>query len=169
MIRRAALLAALLTGVLASPAVADGTLSGRTVTFTVLTYDNPDLPMLEAVGRTVTVGQGVEFGLEPEGMIGGIQVVPVQIEITPTRLEARYNVEPGYFYDARFNGYVLIFETDCALFDHVRIDRAFTTMALEDRDVRAEHGRLFLNVASKQYGPDQRFALDFGVADCPLS
>lgn len=169
MIIRAAFMAALLTDVLAIPAAADSTLSGRTVTFTVLIYDNHHLPMLKAVGRTVTVGQCVEFGLDPKGVIVGMRVVPVQIEISPTRLQARYNVDPGVFYDARFNGYVLIFETDCALFDHVRIDHAFTTMPLEDRDVWAKRGGLLSNVAGKQYGPNQRFALDFDVVDCPLS
>jgi len=167
MIRTLALLLAL---AFSGPAGAEGTLEGRTVTFTVLTYDDPAQPMLEAQGRTVTVGKGVEFGLDPEGgLIGGLQIVPVEIEITPTRLEARYMVGPGTFYGAAFNGYVLIFETDCALFDKVRIDPAFTTMDLRPEDVRAEAGRLFLNVAGKDYGPGKRFALDFSVADCPMS
>ncbi len=163
------LAAALAAFVPAGSALAEGTLEGRTVTFTVLTYDDPAQPMLEASGRTVTVGQGVEFGLEPEGTVGGLDVVPVEIEITPTRLEAFYRVEPGRFYTSAFNGYVLIFETECALFDKVEVDRDFTNMDIRPGDVRAEFGRLFVNVSGKDYGPDKRFALNFSVADCPLS
>ncbi len=47
--------------------VAAGTLDNRRVTFTVMTWDDPATPYLQAQGRTVTVGAGVEFGLEPKG------------------------------------------------------------------------------------------------------
>jgi hypothetical protein len=33
---------------------------------------------------TVTVGSGTEFGLGPEGFTGGLDVVPVEVEIGPT-------------------------------------------------------------------------------------
>ena len=116
---RIAALAALLAG-----PVCAGTLEGRLVTFTVETWDDREAPLLVAQGRTVTVGAGTEFGLGPEGFTGGLDVVPVDVEIGPTRIELSYPKGIGRFYEAKFNGYVLRFETDCALFEKVAIDPA---------------------------------------------
>lgn len=155
-----------LAALLASPLQA-GTLEGRLVTFTVETWDTRDQPYLEARGRTVTVGQGVEFGLEPEGLSGGLDVVPVTVEIGPTRIELSYPRGIGRFFEAKFNGYVLRFETECALFENVAIDPAGTTMKVTE--VWSEGGALFINVSGLGYGPDSTLALDLEVADCPLS
>lgn len=157
------LLAALLTG----PAFAEGSLEGRLVTFSVETWDDPALPLIKARGRTVMVGKGVEFGLEPEGLTGGLDVVPVTVEIGPSRIELSYPRGSGWFYVAKFNGYVLRFETDCALFEAVTIDQAGTTLPVTE--VRAEVGALYINVSGLGYGPQARLALDLKVADCPLS
>jgi hypothetical protein len=151
---------------LAVPAAA-GTLEGRLVTFTVETWDQRDQPFVQARGRTVTVGQGVEFGLEPEGLTGGLDVVPVTVEIGPTRIELSYPRGIGRFYEATFNGYVLRFETECALFENVAIDPAGTTMPV--KEVWAETGALYINVSGLGYGPTATLALDLEVADCPLS
>ncbi len=161
MIRTAALVA-----LLAGPAVA-GTLDGRLVTFTVETWDDRDAPLFVARGRTVTVGAGTEFGLGPEGFTGGLDVVPVAVEIGPTRIELSYPKGIGRFYEAKFNGYVLRFETDCALFDRVAIDPAGTTM--QGVEVWAETGALYIDVAGLGYGPSSTLALDLQVADCPMS
>lgn len=161
MIRWAALAACL-----AAP-VAAGTLEGRLVTFTVETWDDRDKPFLQARGRTVVVGQGIEFGLEPEGLTGGLDVVPVTVEIGPTRIELSYPRGIGRFYEATFNGYVLRFATECALFEKVAIDPAETTMKVTE--VWAEAGALYINVSGLGYGPTARLALDLEVADCPLS
>jgi hypothetical protein len=144
-----------------------GTLEGRLVTFTVETWDQPDQPYVKARGRTVTVGQGVEFGLEPEGLTGGLDVVPVTVEIGPTRIELDYPRGFGRFYEATFNGYVLRFETECALFERVAIDRAASTMPVTE--IWAETGALYVNVSGLEYGPEATLALDLEVADCPLS
>ncbi|MCU0903904.1 MAG: hypothetical protein MUE83_08525 [Tabrizicola sp.] len=151
---------------LAAP-VAGGTLEGRLVTFTVETWDARETPLLVARGKTVMVGQGVEFGLEPEGFTGGLDVVPVTVEIGPTRIELSYPRGIGRFYEAKFNGYVLRFETECALFEKVSVDPAGTTMKVTE--VWAETGALFINVSGLGYGPEARLALDLEVADCPLS
>ena len=156
----------LLAALLAAPA-AGGTLEGRLVTFTVETWDDRDAPLLVARGRTVTVGTGTEFGLGPEGFTGGLDVVPVAVEIGPTRIELSYPTGIGRFYEARFNGYVLRFETDCALFEKVAVDPAGTTMKVTE--VWAETGALFINVSGLGYGPEARLALDIEVADCPVS
>ena len=158
--------AGLLILALAAP-VGAGTLEGRLVTFTVETWDQRDAPFLEARGRTVTVGQGVEFALGPEGFTGGLDVVPVNVEIGPTRIELSYPEGIGQFYEATFNGYVLRFETDCALFEAVAVDPVATTMVVAE--VWAEAGALYINVSGLGYGPDETLALDLQVADCPLS
>jgi hypothetical protein len=160
---------ALALALAAPPVMAEGTLEGRLVTFTVLTYDDPVQPFLQARGKTVMVGQGVEFGLGPEGFTGGLDVVPVTVEIGPSRIELSYPLGSGQFYASTFNGYVLRFETDCALFQSVAIDPAATTMAVTPTDIHAETGALFINVSGRDYGPDQHLALDIVVADCPLS
>lgn len=144
-----------------------GTLDGRLVTFTVETWDDREAPLLVARGRTVTVGSGTEFGLGPEGFTGGLDVVPVEVEIGPTRIELSYSSDIGRFYVARFNGYVLRFETDCALFENVAIDPAATTMKVTE--VWAEAGALYINVSGLGYGPAAKLALDLEVADCPIS
>ena len=41
------------------------------------------------------VGDGVEFGLGPEGAQNGLDVVPVEIEILPRRIEISYPPEAG--------------------------------------------------------------------------
>ena len=155
-----------LLALLAAPVQA-GTLEGRLVTFTVETWDDREAPMLVARGRTVTVGQGTEFGLGPEGFTGGLDVVPVAVEIGPTRIELSYPKGIGRFFDAKFNGYVLRFETECALFQNVAVDPAATTMQV--KEVWAETGALYINVSGLGYGPEATLALDVEVADCPLS
>jgi hypothetical protein len=155
-----------LGALLVAPAAA-GTLDGRLVTFTVETWDDREAPLFVARGRTVTVGQGTEFGLGPEGFTGGLDVVPVAVEIGPTRIELSYPKGIGRFYEAKFNGYVLRFETDCALFDKVAVDAAATTMKVTE--VWAESGSLYINVSGLGYGPTSTLALDIEVADCPLS
>lgn len=155
-----------LCALLATP-VAGGTLEGRLVTFTVETWEVRESPLLVARGRTVTVGQGTEFGLGPEGFTGGLDVVPVAVEIGPTRIELSYPKGIGRFFDAKFNGYVLRFETDCALFAGVSVDPSGTTMKVTE--VWAETGALYINVSGLGYGPEATLALDLDVADCPLS
>lgn len=158
---------ALLCLVLAALPAGGGTLDGRLVTFTVETWDDRTTPLLVARGRTVIVGEGTEFGLNPEGLTGGLDVVPVAVEIGPTRIELSYPTGIGRFYEATFNGYVLRFETDCALFENIEVDPVGTTMKVTD--IWAETGALFINVSGLGYGPEARLALDIEVADCPMS
>ena len=153
----------------AQAAGAEGTLEGRLVTFAVLTYDDPAQPFLQARGKTVMAGQGVEFGLGPEGFTGGLDVVPVTVEIGPSRIELSYPLGSGQFYTSAFNGYVLRFETECALFQSVLIDQKATSMAVSQGDIFSDAGALFINVSGRDYGPDQHIALDIVVADCPIS
>ncbi|MES2665311.1 MAG: hypothetical protein V4712_04375 [Pseudomonadota bacterium] len=160
---------ALCLAILMAGTASAGSLEGRLVTFTVLTYDDPAQPYLAARGRTVMVGPGVEFGLEPEGLTGGLDVVPVTVEIGPSRIELSYPRGAGAFFAARFNGYVLRFATDCALFDGAAVDAAASTMTLAPDAIQSDGGGLYINVAGLQYGPDARLAIDLAVSDCPMS
>jgi len=154
---------------LAFPAAA-GTLEGRPVTFLVMAWDDPALPFLEAPGHTVVVGDGVEFDFAPEGVFSGLQVVPMQVEIGPQRVEITYpHSGEGWFHDSTFNGYVLRFETDCALFAGWKLDRDFTTLPVKDTDIFTEKGALYVNVSGMAYGPEAKVAVDLEVMDCPLS
>jgi hypothetical protein len=148
-----------------------GTLEGRIVTLHGLAYDDPANPIGRITGRTVEVGQGVEFAIPGETLDNGLGVVPVQVEITPTRIEFTYPppAGEGVFLEAAFNGYVLEFLTECALFDGIAIDPTFSTLPVEPGDIFADGGALYINLEGLAYGPDARLALDLSVADCPLS
>lgn len=153
----------------ALPAHAGGSLEGRSVTLNVLTYDDPATPILQSHGRTVIVGRGVEFGMGPEGWTNGLDVVPVQVEIGPDRIEFSYGEDTGHFWTAAFNGYVLRFSGECALFSGVRVDSAATTMPVTDADVIIAPQELRIDLSGLEYGPKARLALDLMVEDCPLS
>jgi hypothetical protein len=154
---------------IAGQALADPSLNARTVTFRVLTYDDPARPIFDGRGVTVKVGTGVEFGLNPEGGQNGVDVVPVTVDIFANRIEVRSSIGPGRFLDAAFNGYVLEFATDCALFSAFEIDAKATNWPLKPSDIRTEAGALFINVAGLAYDRDSTLALNVRVADCPVS
>lgn len=151
-------------------AQAEGSLQGRLVTLYTLTYDQPDAPLLRARGATVMVGDGVEFGLGPEGAQNGLDVVPVLIEILPRRIEISYPPEAGAgtFWPAEFNGYVLEFEEDCALFKGAQIDPSATSMAVQPDDLSLRGNALYINVSERDYGPKAHMAIDLDVSDCLL-
>jgi hypothetical protein len=153
---------------LAAPATA-GTLEGRIVTLHVMTWDDPAKPWFDSQGRTVKVGPGLEFGMGPEFRTPDFDVVPVQVEIGPSRIEFSYPQGEGNFWPAAFNGYVLRFDTECALFDGWKVDAAATTMPVTDADIFTDRGALFINVQGRDYGPKATLAVDLSVTDCPLS
>ncbi|MFN4153964.1 MAG: hypothetical protein ACK4HF_04880 [Paracoccaceae bacterium] len=150
------------------PALAGGSLEGRIVTLNSEIWNDDVTPFFATRGRTVTVGGLVEFELLPEGAVNGFDVVPVEVDISATRIEFSYGTARGIFWDAPFNGYVLRFEVECALFDGFAIDADFTTMPVTPAHIRTEGGALFIDVAGMDYGPQARLALDFRVSDCLL-
>ena len=156
--------------ILALPVHAGGTLEGRVVTLNTETWDDPDRPMLISAGRTVQVGAGVEFALLPERQMPGIDVVPVEVEILPERIEFTYGdvSGTGAFWVAGFNGYVLRFAVDCALIAGARVDPEATTLAVTDADLSTDGRALFINVSGRTYGPGARLAIDVAVSDCLL-
>jgi hypothetical protein len=161
---------ALLLGGLAcaGQAWAEPTLNGRIVTFQVLAFDDPANPIYAGPKTTVVVNDGVEFGLNPEGR-PGVDVVPAIVDIGPNRISVRTIEGPGQFLRAAFNGYVLEFTTDCALFDAVSIDRKGTTYPIKPTDVEVSGGILRVNVAGMDYDIGSLVTLNLRVADCPLS
>ncbi len=162
--------AAALAFLLATPATADATLNGRTVTLSTLTYDEPEAPLYIGEGETVIVSDEVEFGLEPEGVVNGMDIVPVRVNIAAKRIEFDYShTEPGWFVTAEFNGYLLHFDIDCTLFTGARIDRAFSTLPLAEDALSVEDNTLRINVSGLEFTRKSRFAVDIAVMDCPLS
>ena len=165
----AALLLALLAAGWSGPAGA-GTLTGRIVTFRVLAYDDAAAPLFDGRGQTVKVSDAVEFGLGPEGAQNGLDVIPVQVNISDSRIEVRFDgPDETAPLQARFNGYVLSFDTECVLFQGATIDAAASNVALTDADVTWDRGVLYINVAGRPYVTGSRFAVDLDVTDCPLS
>lgn len=166
--------AATILALLSTPAsVQSGTLEGRLVTFSVETWAEGGARTFGTEGPSVLVGDAVEFGMAPEGRSNGLELVPVTVEIKPERIEITYPDDPLFpdqrFVEAAFNGYVLRFAADCALFDRVEIDRSFTTMAISDSDIRTDQGALYINVSGRSFGREARIGLDLSVADCPMS
>jgi hypothetical protein len=147
-----------------------GTLIDRIVTFSTLTYDDPEAPLYVGRGRTVKVGKGIEFNLEQEGVQNGLDVVPVIVEIGETRVEVDFSfTPPGVFADTVFNGYVLAFATDCVLFQGGTIDRAVTNLPVADDAVSFDRGTLYIDVSGLSFDRKSRLAVDLDVTDCPMS
>lgn len=163
------MIAPLCLALMGQPAFAGaGSLDGRIVTLNTETTNEDGTVVFTSRGRTVTVGGLVEFALLPEGGFNGFDVVPVEVDISANRIEFSYGNDRGQFWDAPFNGYVLRFEVECALFEAFAIDEAFTTMPVTRDHIRTEGGALFIDVADMDYGPEARLALDFRVSDCLL-
>ena len=163
-------LAAVLSLLFTNMAQADGSLQGHLVNFHVLTYDDPAKPLFLGKGQTVRVGDGIEFGLDREGAQNDLDVIPVLVNIGPTRIELSFeNSEPDYLVEAVFNGYVLEFVTNCALVTAASVDREATTMPLAEDAVQIIDRGLRINVQGLAVTPQGRIAIDVKAEDCPMS
>lgn len=160
----------LLVALEATPVGAEGTLKGRIVTFRVLAYDDPARPLFDGRGETVKVSDAVEFGLAPEGAQNGLDVIPVQVNISDRRIEVTYEgADEADPLVSAFNGYVLSFDTECVLFQGAKVDATASNVALTEKDVTWDKGVLKINVAGRSYVTGSHFAVDLDVTDCPLS
>jgi hypothetical protein len=149
------------------PSRAEPTLMGRTVSLHILTYDDPDKPLFVGRVHKSRVTDGVEFGLGTEGAQNNLDVVPILVDVSDTRVEVRYSVaEPGELAEARFNGYVLSFASDCLLFRNAWVDRAFSNLPMTNSRVSFDGGTLFLDVSGFRHDRDSRFAIDLDLAEC---
>jgi hypothetical protein len=156
---------------LSAPVFAEDTLIGRSVTFNVLAYDDPKRPLFRGRGRTMTVSEAaVEFGIGPEGVQNGLDVVPVAVNIGERRIEVDFWPSgEGQAAIAKFNGYVLDFSTNCALFINAALDEDFTTLPLKPDAVTFDRGVLYINVSGLFFSSESRLAVDFELGDCPIS
>ena len=158
---------AFIVGLSAAP-VASQTLVGAEMQVQVVTYDDPENPLLESLVYSAVIGPGAEFGLDREGH-PFIDVVPVSIDISETGVSFRYAVTEakGGFTPAVFNGYILTI-APCAEMAEPQLVRA-TDIALSPDRIRAEDNRLFINVAGLSFQPSTRFDIAFETRACPVS
>ena len=153
-----------------SPAWGEETLMGRSVVFSVLAYDDPARPLFLGRRHDAVVTDGIEFGLVSEGVQNDLDVLPVLIDISATRIEMTYpTAPPSTVHPSKFNGYVLEFLTDCLLFQSASIDQAATTLPLTEDNVFWEFGTLYINLSGFDTNTQTRVAVDFTVADCAIS
>lgn len=164
-----ALAAALATGLAAGPAAADG-LIGRAVTFGAIVWQDRAAPLFVGKRHPATVGPGVEYGLGPEGLQNGWDIVPAIVDISRNRIAITYpEGESGAFPQTAFNGYVLDFLVDCVLFTGAAPNPTLSTAALKPADVFTEGSKLYIDVGGQDFGPGTYFVIDVAVADCPMS
>ena len=146
-----------------------GGLSGRSVVFSVLTYDTPATPLFIGRNYAAKVVPGPEFGLVREGT-SDFEVVPVVVDLSDQRIDLSYvHTPPGQFASATFNGYVLTFPTDCVLIGGAQIDRATTTLPLTNASLIMTPVSLSIDVAGLQFDQTTRIGVKVSVMDCPLS
>ncbi|MBF9034993.1 hypothetical protein HKCCE2091_12160 [Rhodobacterales bacterium HKCCE2091] len=146
-------------------AAQDGVLAGRTASFRIVTWDDPAAPFFESAVYRATVGPGVEFGLAREGH-ASFDLVPVVVDIRDDGIDLSYpaNAVPGDFAAAGFNGYVLEFDA-CLRFADLAIVSRNNLDVTPDR-IRAEYGRITVNVAGLSYAADSKLSLAFVAAPC---
>jgi hypothetical protein len=151
-----------------SAAAQDG-LTGRTIVFNVLTFDDPLSPLFTGPDYIAKVTQGPEFGMIRQGT-DGLDVVPVLIDLSDSRIDLSYaQNDPGQFAHAKFNGYVLRFPTDCVLIGGAAIDPKTTTLPLTDANLILTPQSLSLNVAGLPFDQTSRIGIIVEVMDCPVS
>lgn len=167
MIAAVRLVGPVLLAALPELAAAEG-LTGRTVVFNAMTWDDPAQPYVTSQDYIATVGPGPEFGMRPEAF-GDLVVVPVLIDLDATRLTFSYeNLPGGLFAEAGFNGYVMTFLGECALITGASVDPA-TTLPLAPDALTVDPLQLRINVSGLAYGPEDRIVIKVTAADCPLS
>ena len=158
---------AFVVGLGAAP-VAAQTLMGAEMQVQVVTYNDPENPLLESLVYSAIIGPGAEFGLDREGH-PFLDVVPVSIDISDTGVSFSYAVTEakGGFTPAVFNGYILTI-APCAEMADPRLVSA-TDIALSPDRIRAGNNQLFINVEGLSFQPSTRFDIAFETRACPVS
>lgn len=164
MIRLAAVLS------VAAQTAAAGGLMDRTVTFGALAYDDPDIPIYVGERHPAVVTDSIEYGLGPEGVQNGWDIVPSIIDIRDQQIIVTYpDTVSGVFPEAGFNGYVLDFLTECVLFNGAGQDLENSTVILPEGAIFVDGSKLFVDLGGQMYGPQTFVVVNVDVADCPLS
>lgn len=156
--------------ILAAQSAAAGGLMDRTVTFGALAYDIVEAPIYVGERHPAVVTNSIEYGLGPEGVQNGWDIVPSIIDIRDTQVIVTYpDTVGGTFPEAGFNGYVLDFLTECVLFNGAAQDLANSTVELDADAVFVEGSKLYVDLAGQDFGPQTFIVVNVDVADCPLS
>jgi hypothetical protein len=156
--------------IFAAQSVAAGGLMERTVTFGALAYDDAAVPIFVGERHPAVVTNGIEYGLGPEGVQNGWDVVPAIIDIRDQQIIVTYpDTVAGTFPTPEFNGYVLDFLTDCVLFNGAGQDLENSTVVLADDAIFVEGSKLYVNMSGLEFGPQTFIVVNVDVADCPLS
>lgn len=117
-----------------------------------------------------TVSDTIEYGLGPEGLQNGWDIVPSIIDIRDRQIILTYpDTVGGTFPEPEFNGYVLDFLTECVLFNGAEQDVENSTVTLAEDAIFVEGSKLFVDVGGLRYGPEVFVVVNVDVADCPLS
>ncbi|MBU2994192.1 hypothetical protein Q4555_07555 [Octadecabacter sp. 1_MG-2023] len=154
----------------AAQTAAAGGLMDRTVSFGALAYDNVEAPIYVGERHPAIVTDAIEYGLGPEGLQNGWDIVPAIIDIRDQQIIVTYpDTVDGTFPEAEFNGYVLDFLTDCVLFNGAGQDLENSTVVLADDAIFVEGSKLYVDMAGINYEPQTFIVINVDVADCPLS
>jgi hypothetical protein len=156
--------------IFAAQTVAAGGLMERTVTFGALAYDDVAAPIFVGERHPAVVTNGIEYGLEPEGVQNGWDIVPAIIDIRDHQIIVTYPETVGGTFPApEFNGYVLDFLTNCVLFNGAGQDLENSTVVLADDAIFVEGSKLYVDMSGLDFGPQTFIVVNVDVADCPLS
>jgi hypothetical protein len=155
---------------LAAQTVAAGGLMERTVTFGALAYDDVAAPIFVGGRHPAVVTNGIEYGLKPEGVQNGWDIVPAIIDIRDQQIIVTYPETVGGTFPApEFNGYVLDFLTDCVLFNGAGQDLENSSVVLADDAIFVEGSKLYVDMSGLEFGPHTFIVVNVDVADCPVS
>ena len=142
----------------------------RTVTFGALAYDDVDAPIYVGERHPAVVTNSIEYGLGPEGVQNGWDIVPSIIDIRDQQIIVTYpDTVDGTFPEAGFNGYVLDFLTECVLFNGAGQDLENSTIVLDDDAIFVEGSKLYVDLGGQDFGPQTFIVVNVDVAECPLS
>jgi hypothetical protein len=156
--------------IFAAQSVAAGGLMERTVTFGALAYDDAAAPIFVGERHPAVVTNSIEYGLGPEGVQNGWDIVPAIIDIRDQKIIVTYpDTVAGTFPEPEFNGYVLDFLTDCVLFNGAGQDLENSTVVLADDAIFVEGSKLYVDMSGLDFGPQTFIVVNVDVADCPLS
>jgi len=148
---------------------AEQTLTGRSVEFSVQTYNDPQNPFFAGRVHKAIVSEGIEFGLGREGAQNNMDVVPILVDIDENSIEISFSIsDPGILASARFNGYIIKFPTDCALLRGARIDQDNTNVEIDNKRISNDATTVMVNVSGLRNDRTSRIAVDLDVRDCPL-
>lgn len=145
-------------------------LIGRSVALAVQVYNDPAKPLFYGRLHLRAIGDGVEFDLDREGPQNGLDVIPVFIDVRARSIVIDYSPTPATeLFPAKFNGYVIEFETECDLLRGARIDWEGTNLPVAADALTVEADMLHVNLEGLPVAPSSRVEIDLDLGDCPAA